>query len=174
MVAYSQRIIQVTQEVQKLLNGYEPPRSRADDTEWQRQEIRDVAEAVNSSIPRDMTEDGIRTLFERMRRDLKKQAKTRAWPITREIVDAVADKTPKEHFRSAQILSFDTDAINARRINKGEAVAETYVNGSGADRLLQKNLVTMEALSIYRQSLQDSIAEVYGMPEEETAEDYPF
>lgn len=174
MVAYSQRIIQVTQEVQKLLNGYEPPRSRADDAEWQRQEIRDVAEAVNSSIPRDMTEDGIRTLFERMRRDLKKQAKTRAWPITREIVDAVADKTPKEHFRAAQILSFDTDAINARRINKGEAVAETFINGSGADRLLQKNLVTMEALSIYRQSLQDSIAEVYGMPEEETAEDYPF
>ena len=66
MMDYSKRIAIVTTEVQKLLNGYEPPRSRADDLSWQKQEISDVADAVNSSIPKDATAEGITRLFERM------------------------------------------------------------------------------------------------------------
>lgn len=162
---YSKRIAIVTQEVQKLLNGYEPPRSRAEDAAWQKQEISDVAEAVNSSIPKSMDQDSIYKLFDRMRRDLKKSAKTRAWPIAREIVDVIKERTPREQFQASQVKAFDSDTINAKRMNAGEAVAETYVKGSGSNRLLEKNLVTMNVMQMYREGLEKSLIETYSMPE---------
>ncbi len=116
---YSKRIAIVTQEVQKLLNGYEPPRSRAEDAAWQKQEISDVAEAVNSSIPKSMDQDSIYKLFDRMRRDLKKSAKTRAWPIAREIVDVIKERTPREQFQVSQVKALDEDTTNEKRMKAG-------------------------------------------------------
>jgi len=153
---YSKRIAIVTTEVQKLLNGYEPPRSRADDPSWQKQEISDVSDAVNSSIPKDATEQGITRLFDRMRRDLKKSAKTRAWPITREIVEAIKERTPKKDFEAAQAAAFDSDSVAAKRINNGEGVAETYIIGSAAARLIEKNLVTAKVLEGYKYSIEQN------------------
>jgi hypothetical protein len=156
MMDYSKRIAIVTTEVQKLLNGYEPPRARADDPSWQKQEISDVSDAVNSSIPKDATETSIPRLFERMRRDLKKSAKTRAWPITREIVEAIKERTPKKDFEASQVAAFDSDTIAAMRINNGEGVAETYIIGSAADRLIEKNLVTPKTLDAYKYSIEQN------------------
>ena len=156
MMDYSKRIAIVTTEVQKLLNGYEPPRSRADDPSWQKQEISDVADAVNSSIPKDATAEGIPRLFERMRRDLKKSAKTRAWPITREIVEAIKERTPKKDFEASQVAAFDSDTIAAKRINNGEGVAETYIIGSASARLIEKKLITAKALEGYKYSIEQN------------------
>ena len=176
MMDYSKRIGIVTAQVQKLLNGYEPPRSRADDLSWQKQEISDVADAVNSSIPKEATEENITRLFERMRRDLKKSAKTRAWPITREIVEAIKDRTPKQDFETAQVITFDSDAIAAKRINNGEGVAETYITGSAAARLIEKNLVTAKTLEGYKYSIEQNELADFTRPAKEydPIEENPF
>jgi hypothetical protein len=61
-------------------------------------------------------------------------------------------------------------------MNHGEAVADTYITGTGADRLLEKNLVTMNVIQMYRQSLEENRIETYARREKpvEPMEDYPF
>jgi len=61
-------------------------------------------------------------------------------------------------------------------MNRGDPVAETYITGSGADRLLEKNLVTMNVIQMYRQSLEENRIETYARREQpaDPIEDYPF
>ena len=76
----------------------------------------------------------------------------------------------------AKSIAWDSDAIEARRMNRGDPVAETYITGSGADRLLEKNLVTMNVIQMYRQSLEENRIETYARREQpaDPIEDYPF
>jgi len=54
-------------------------------------------------------------------------------------------------------------------------VAETYVKGSGADRLLEKNFVTLSVIDMYRQSLEDNQIEAYARPmQQDPLEENPF
>ena len=74
-----------------------------------------------------------------------------------------------------QPTSFDADAIAARRMNEGQPVAETYVKGSGADRLLEKNFVTLSVIDMYRQSLEENRIEAYARPmQQDPLEENPF
>ena len=61
-------------------------------------------------------------------------------------------------------------------MNHGEAVADSYITGSDADRLLEKNLVTMDVIQMYRQSLEENRIETYARREKpaDPVEDYPF
>jgi hypothetical protein len=61
-------------------------------------------------------------------------------------------------------------------MNHGEAVGDEYISGPGADRLLEKNLVTMNVIQMYRQSLEENRIETYARREQQAdpIEDYPF
>jgi hypothetical protein len=49
-------------------------------------------------------------------------------------------------------------------MNSGEPVAETFIRGSGADRLLEKNFVTLSVIDMYREGLDKSLIEAYSRP----------
>jgi len=114
-----------------------------------------------------------------MGKDIRKNNRTRSWPTIYNMVKAAqkcSDAYKPPILGPAKSIAWDSDAINARRMNHGEAVGDEYITGSGADRLLEKNLVTMNVIQMYRQSLEENRIETYARREQPTdpIEDYPF
>jgi hypothetical protein len=114
-----------------------------------------------------------------MGKDIRKNNRTRSWPTIYNMVKAAqkcSDAYKPPILGPKTSVAWDSDAINARRMNHGEAVGDEYITGSGADRLLEKNLVTMNVIQMYRQSLEENRIETYARREQsaDPIEDYPF
>ena len=169
MLNYDQRKKAVSQHLAHLLSGYEPPYNLRDDTAKQVREADEICELIVNNLPTWLNENQITGTFERTGKDLKRTAKTRSWPIARDIIEAIHKATPAQDAASpaSQPFKFDSDTIAAKRINAGDPVAENYINGIGAERLIEKKLITPQKLQGYKKYLEQEKAKLYGKPQSE-------
>ena len=83
------------------------------------------------------------------------------WPTEKEISDA-----GRKHVRTVRSEAADTDmspaAINARRMERGEAVGEHFLWGSGAVEMIAWRMVSREVIEKYRSAWFFGLVEVYG------------
>jgi hypothetical protein len=130
-------------------------------------EVEVMAEDINSEISTAYNQEGFKELLLRIGQNVRKTHKSRRWPVIAEYINAAKDCQANNHtqIEDRQPFKFDSDAIAAKRINAGEAVAETYINGSGAERLIEKKLITPNELEPYKRYLRDERQKLYGNPE---------
>jgi hypothetical protein len=130
-------------------------------------EVEVMAEDINSEISTAYNQEGFKALLLRIGQNVRKTHKSRRWPVIAEYINAAKDCQANNHtqIEDRQPFKFDSDAIAAKRINAGEAVAETYINGSGAERLIEKKLITPNQLEPYKRYLRDERQKLYGNPE---------
>lgn len=83
------------------------------------------------------------------------------WPTEKEITDA-----GRKHARAVRSEAADTDmspaAINARRMERGDAVGEHFIWGSGAVEMIAGRLVSEDLMTRYRSAWFFGLVEVYG------------
>ena len=148
--------------LQQELQSYDVPANHT--TARAATEMSAMVEDINSEIADNINEDAMSHVLSKMSQDVRKNNRTRSWPTPYNFVKAAqkcSDAYKPAQIGAKQPTSFDADAIAARRMNSGEAVAETYITGSGSDRLLEKNFVTLSVIDIYREGLNKSLIEAY-------------
>ena len=174
---YEQRTQAIGAWLQKELQSYDVPANHT--PERAATEMSAMVEDINSEIVSSINEEGLNNILRNMGKDIRKNNRTRSWPTIYNMVKAAqkcSDAYKPPILGPAKSIAWDSDAIEARRMNRGDPVAETYITGSGADRLLEKNLVTMNVIQMYRQSLEENRIETYARREQpaDPIEDYPF
>ena len=174
---YEQRTQVIGAWLQKELQSYDVPANHT--PERAATEMTAMVEDINSEIVSSINEEGLQNILRNMGKDIRKNNRTRSWPTIYNMVKAAqkcSDAYKPPILGPAKSIAWDSDAIEARRMNRGDPVAETYITGSGADRLLEKNLVTMNVIQMYRQSLEENRIETYARREQpaDPIEDYPF
>jgi hypothetical protein len=174
---YDQRTKAIGAWLQKELQSYDVPANHT--PERAATEMSAMVEDINSEIVSSINEEGLQNILRNMGKDIRKNNRTRSWPTIYNMVKAAqkcSDAYKPPMLGPKKSVAWDSDAIEARRMNRGDPVAETYINGSGADRLLEKNLVTMNVIQMYRQSLEENRIETYARREQsaDPIEDYPF
>ena len=159
---YEQRTRMIGAWLQQELQSYDVPANHT--TARAANEMSAMVEDINSEIADNINEDAMSHVLSKMSQDVRKNNRTRSWPTPFNFVKAAqkcSDAYKPAQIGAKQPTSFDADAIAARRMNSGEAVAETYITGSGSDRLLEKNFVTLSVIDIYREGLNKSLIEAY-------------
>jgi len=174
---YEQRTKAIGAWLQKELQSYDVPANHT--PERAATEMSAMVEDINSEIVSSINEEGLTNILRNMGKDIRKNNRTRSWPTIYNMVKAAqkcSDAYKPPILGPAKSVAWDSDAINARRMNHGEAVGDEYITGPGADRLLEKNLVTMNVIQMYRQSLEENRIETYARREQpaDPIEDYPF
>jgi hypothetical protein len=174
---YEQRTRAIGAWLQKELQSYDVPANHT--PERAATEMSAMVEDINSEIVSSINEEGLQNILRNMGKDIRKNNRTRSWPTIYNMVKAAqkcSDAYKPPILGPKTSVAWDSDAIEARRMNRGDPVAETYISGSGADRLLEKNLVTMNVIQMYRQSLEENRIETYARREQsaDPIEDYPF
>jgi glutamate synthase domain-containing protein 1 len=163
---YQDRTRTIGAWLQQELKRYDVPANHT--PERARQEMDAMVEDINSEIPSSVEQSSLDHILSKMSQDIRKNTRSRSWPTIYTLTKA-AQKCSETQATAItgprQPYVFDSDAISARRINAGEAVAETYVTGSGADRLIEKGLVTAEQLEPYKKYLREERMKLYGNPE---------
>jgi hypothetical protein len=174
---YEQRTRAIGAWLQKELQSYDVPANHT--PERAATEMSAMVEDINSEIVSSINEEGLQNILRNMGKDIRKNNRTRSWPTIYNMVKAAqkcSDAYKPPILGPKTSVAWDSDAIEARRMNRGDPVAETYISGSGADRLLEKNLVTMNVIQMYRQGLEENRIETYARREQsaDLIEDYPF
>lgn len=93
---------------------------------------------------------------------LAEDAKTRAWPTEGEIKSAALATRPSASKAIAEAGDFDPIAINAARIERGEAVGDGWLWDRLAVDLLTCGRVSIAQLRPYRSALYFSEKKLYG------------
>ena len=154
---YQDRTSTIGAWIQEELKRYDVPANHTHDQE--RQEMDAMVEDINSEIPSSVEKSSLDHILSKMSQDIRKNTRSRSWPTIYTLIKA-AQKCSETQATTItgprQPHAFDSDSIAAKRINAGEPVAESYVTGMGADRLIAKSLVNLDALAAYRQSLAES------------------
>ena len=175
---YEQRTKAIGAWLQKELQSYDVPANHT--PERAATEMTAMVEDINSEIVSSINEEGLTNILRNMGKDIRKNNRTRSWPTIYNMVKAAqkcSDAYKPPILGPSKSVAWDSDAIECQTHEpRGEPVAETYITGSGADRLLEKNLVTMNVIQMYRQSLEENRIETYARREQpaDPIEDYPF
>ena len=175
---YEQRTKAIGAWLQKELQSYDVPANHT--PERAATEMTAMVEDINSEIVSSINEEGLTNILRNMGKDIRKNNRTRSWPTIYNMVKAAqkcSGRIQATNSRPIQVSRLG-QRCNRSQTNepRGEPVAETYITGSGADRLLEKNLVTMNVIQMYRQSLEENRIETYARREQpaDPIEDYPF
>jgi len=159
---YQDRTRTIGAWLQQELKRYDVPANHTPDRA--RQEMDAMVEDINSEIPSSVEQSSLDHILSKMSQDIRKNTRSRSWPTIYTLTKA-AQKCSETQATAItgprQPHIFDSDSIAAKRINAGEPVAESYITGTGADRLVEKNLVSSQKIQTYYKSLEQLSAEVY-------------
>jgi hypothetical protein len=163
MMTYEERTRIIGAWLQEELKRYDLPANHT--TDRARQEMESMVEDINSEIVNVSNQSNLDHVLSKMAQDVRKNNRSRSWPTIYNFVKA-AQKCSKETVPaiggssgSSEEFKIDEDELAAKRMNAGEGVAVTYVTGLGADRLLEKNLVTLSVIDMYREGVEQQAAE---------------
>ena len=161
----STRILLITRKVSNNLRQWEiPPHLKPED---QIERIRQVAEGINAKCPASYGKESISDRADVICKYVTEHHKAAKWPSVAEYVTAAGQTALKETPEGEQIeggnISFDSDAIASRRIKAGKRVGATYVNGTGMQRLIHKNMVTPEDLRRYQGAYFEQKVDAWGI-----------
>ena len=163
MMSYEERTRVIGAWLQDELKRYDLPANHT--TDRARQEMESMVEDINSEIVNVSNQSNLNHVLSKMAQDVRKNNRSRSWPTIYNLVKA-AQKCSKEAVPAitgssgtSEPFVIDEDVLAAKRMNAGEGVALSFVTGSGADRLLEKNLVTMNVIDMYREGIEHQAAQ---------------
>lgn len=138
--------------------------------ERQKAEINFMVDDIASEVP-GVDEDQLRAFIDKMHQNIRKTHRGRSWPSVGEFVKAMKlavseMEGPTNSTRGyGAALELDSDEIAADRINSGRPVADSYLWGAGAVRLLRASAVTEYELDRYREGLFQAEQDLVGLDE---------
>ncbi len=150
---YDQRKRQISAWLMQTLKRYEVPSHMDEDA--CREEMVLMVEDINSEIPK-LNESGLKYLLEKVAQYVRKNQSSRKWPtinIFTKGVKEYREKMTEDLLISEAPKQFDECMLQANRIKKLEDVGEYWITGGGAEKLLQRNLITHDDLVPYKNYL---------------------
>lgn len=154
---YDDRMRQIRPWVADMVARFDRPNHLTHDKA--EQELRDMAEDLNYSLPSKITADSLASTLDRTSRAIRMKQRTRTWPTIQMVISCARESLPKPDMLKPQapqsMQANMSDRINARRIKAGQAVAESYITGNGRDRLLDAKLIEAADLERYDQAIAD-------------------
>lgn len=110
----------------------------------------DVAEAVNSNIPRVSNMDQFNTHLEGVRKHIIGNARSRTLPVPKDFIEACRETT-KSKATSSQHHTYKACPykITENRVKAGEAISSTWLTDRMIDDLIANTNLTMEDLKPY-------------------------
>lgn len=144
--------------LRKYIDRRTMPQGFAGNIEAQQAEIAALLAVLSRHAPR----DGLDAWWPRFEAVLGENAKTRAWPSENEIATAAKQARPQTSEGPKEPFKVDALDLNARRMNAGEAVGDSWLYGHYAVALERSGLVTKTTMRQYRSALYFRFKEVYG------------
>jgi hypothetical protein len=148
----------LTQKLAAYLDRKAVPNSLQSKPSAQEAEIRALVVVLTRSAPD--SDEGI--FWESVERELDENATSRAWPTVSELRKACLSVRPKRSKSAPNGDAVDTFAINAGRIERGEAVGDEWLYGRLSVELVARGLATEARLDAYRSGLFFAMRDVWG------------
>ena len=145
----------IKEETLKIIKKLSPPRAIANDTNLIRDEAMLLVDQMNKLAPT----RGIEEWFKNFEETLRGDQSHRSWPTLKDLKDVAKKIAPKSEFlEMVKPVNYEPDRfkINANRIKGGQPVCERYINGTEAQLLLRKGLVTEDDLMPYQEYIANS------------------
>lgn len=136
----------IAAEMNRFLARFSPPRHMHDNPQAIADTQAQLVRAVSRALPNEGFIDLLSEIFDKV----EAESQTRSWPTVFEFNRAAGAVTKAAGNASAPV-KFDAAAINGRRMANGEAVAEEWLFGRMARRLLDSG-VPKGRLDEYRQA----------------------
>ncbi|WP_417273487.1 hypothetical protein [Celeribacter halophilus] len=152
------REAEVAQVLTIFLERHSPPTNMRNNKQAQQDEAEHLLDVLLRYAP----QEGAGSWTKLVLKAVAENAKTRAWPIVREVEQVAKAMRPNRHPATSRKQTVDDIQINARRINNGEAVGDRWLFGDRAKNLVESGLVTMERIEQLRSALYEHCASVYG------------
>ena len=153
---------QIQQLTLKLLSRLNPPRALT----GQAQAIKDEATFLAKCINRVAPGQGLTEWFENFEEAVLGNLETRTWPTAKELSKAAsqiqkARPVFANHIGESE-WSLSPVKINAKRIQGGFAVCETWLSGKKSQELLATGMVTENDLHKYQRTASLQREQLYG------------
>ena len=138
----------------KLLSRLNPPRAII----GQAKAIKDEASFLSKCISRHAPSQGLTDWFEEFEEAVLGNLETRTWPTAKELSKAAREIRKSkpvfaDHSGEGEWL-LDPVTINAKRIQGGHPVCETWLSGKGAKSLLATGMVCQADLDRYKKTIR--------------------
>jgi len=154
-----------------VLRRYRAPEYLGDDQ--LRAEVKDLVEDINREIPNGFTNADFRLLMPEIHRSIRRRHAAQGWPPAKTFIMATQEAAEKVNTTKARAIaeanpkerSLDTQKIWAKRMQAGEAVAETFLWGREAVEMIDRGLIDQATLDAYRKSAYAMRAEPSGSEE---------
>lgn len=147
------REVELKNRTMKMLARLNAPRAVTGNPEAAKSEAEFLCSEIVKLAPYSQYIEWFNDIQETVLRNLE----TRSWPTAKEISKAAKEIAPKRpQLRDlTQESGYTPDPlkINANRIQMGQGVDEKYINGSQAQLLVNKGLVTEDQLQPYRECI---------------------
>ncbi len=153
---------QIQQLTLKLLSRLNPPRALT----GQAQAIKDEATFLSKCISKVAPSYNLTDWFEEFEEAVLGNLETRTWPTAKELSKAA------QQIRKAKPVfaddSFEAEwllnpvTINAKRIQGGHPVCDTWLSGKRAQSLLATGMISESDLAKYKKTASLQKAEIYG------------
>ncbi len=148
----------ITGKVRSFLDRKSVPHNLDGKPEAQMDELSALVRAVLRYSPRVEYEDW----WPRFEDRLDEECTTRGWPKVSDIKKAASGLRGPVVKLMAEGNETDPMKINAKRINAGDGVGDSWVYGRGAVELLRGDHVDLDTMRKYRSSLFFNAKAVYG------------
>lgn len=151
---YEERKQVISKWLFQFLRNYEVPTHLDDDAT--KLEMVNMVEDINSECP-DCNENLLNLLLEKTAQYVRKNQSSRRWPTISMFIKAVKHHREnimaEEKIDKIPLIAEKDDYelnLNAMRIKQRKTVGVYWVTGNGAQRLLDKKMVSEEELKDYR------------------------
>jgi hypothetical protein len=170
---FQARVRLITGELVRFLRQYStPPQLDTDELELER--VRLLAEDINSEIPSDLPEEGIRDRLMAMFSELRKTYKAHQWPASAHFIEAMdranrrridqRKSLPSSPKIEAKVEIGADDPKWADRIKALDrnGIPESYIWGVAFSRCVRKGLLSESDVAPYRKSAMYNHTQLYG------------
>ena len=153
---------QIQQLTLKLLSRLNPPRALTGQAQAIKDEATFLAKCINKVAP----SQGLTDWFNDFEEAVLGNLETRTWPTAKELSKAAqqirkAKPVFADHSVEAEWL-LNPVTINAKRIQGGHPVCETWLSGKKAQSLMATGMISESDLAKYKRTASLQKAEIYG------------
>ena len=151
----------LTAAITDSLRAWEIPEALATDQDRVLR-IGQTVEAVNGRISAAYGQEGFANHAEKILKYVREHHRFRSWPSIADFATAAEKCAERDPEVVVTVEALSEDERAARRIMAGQPVADTYVRGTGAARLIETGAITAADLRPYMLAGFARMKDVYG------------
>ncbi len=146
------KIDEIASRFSKWLQRYLPPRHLRANSEA----CQDEADALLRVILKATPQTDFMPWLNRVLENMDYRMKTRAWPTVAELNECCLLKHERKSTSPAGAFSLDSAVIAAKRMGRGEPVADWWLFGERTNELYARGLVEEKIIENYREAFRRS------------------